>query len=650
MASSKARSAKVRLTVVRDNTTRAVLRGVTEDMQRESKRAQKLQEKIAKDAAKAAERAAKATAKAQERAEKDVAKATARTEAEKRKAAAKTAAEEKRASAEKVRNAQRAAAREIQIAERTRQWRQRVIINSARMEERENRRLDRERQRGMERRRSTFGRVGAGVAGAAFGAVSAGRDALGRAQSTAGVDSFEGRIQTASQVGTELIRQSRAAGMSTEQRGQIQERLVSASTQNNIPLVELMAGLSAAQSRFSAFEDFAGIMDKVAAAAAGTGASVEDLVGALGSARESFGLSGDDMEAAMQIMAAAGAEGSIDAAELAKDFADVLGSTQRATGRTGLAGLREAIALAEAIGTGQAGAAASATMQERLLTDLTSVDTQKKLKKIGINTTDASGGMLPIADIAAQFATNAKFQNASTRQDILTDVRGRKAAEILMSLGQKDPEFFNRVQNVTTGQGTDIITGTRDEIMASEFGKLANIGISAQAETMRHAEENIAAYRKITAAATDLQARFPFVSEGLDMFGGALKGAVAAMVAQTILMGGKGFGAVGSIGPTVGGAGGVGKLGTAASVLSAGMAGYELGNALGLDKVGEQFGSWLAGQIHGLDSGAPSGPMTAKTDSTIKVQIEGPGRVTDVQTTGGGSDIVVSNGVRGRNG
>ena len=632
---SRTRSAKIHLTVVRDNSVRNTIRGVTADMQREAKTVQRAQEKASKDAARVA----------------------AKAERDKQHAIAKTSRDEQKAAQQRVKAAERAAAQELRIKERNERWKLRVAVNSYRMEERARRQADREQERGAERRRTRGAAVGAAVVGAGFGAVGAARDVLGRAQSIAGVDSLEGRIQKAGEFQAELIRQSRAAGMDKAQRDQVQQRVLTASTTNNIDITDLMSGLATAQSRFSAFGDFAGIIDKIAAASAGTGATVEELVGALGSAREAFGLTTDEMVQAMDIFAAAGAEGAIDAKQLANEFAATLASTQRATGRKGVAGLREAVATAEALGTGQLSAAETATVQERLLDDLTSKDTQKKLKKVGIQTTDATGALLPIMEIAKQFATNEKFQKASTRQDIFTDVRGRKGAEILMSLMQKDSTFFDRVQNIDAGKGSQLITGTRDEIMGTEFAKLQNVAFQAQAETVANAEQTIAAFRKQTEALTMLEAKWPLVATGLDMFSGALKGAISglmAMAAGRVAMGAAGVGgAGGGVATALGGAGAasgkLGKLGTAGALLSAGVAGYELGNALGLDKVGEQFGAWLAGQIHDLgDRGGTAPGAPSKTELTIKVD---GAKVTGMTQAGSPAPVeVISSGRRGTNG
>lgn len=463
----------------------------------------------------------------------------------------------------------------------------------------------------------------AGAAGAAFGAARGAAAAVGRGQSLAGVASLEQRLATGGDFRETLIRKSNEAGLTEEERTQLEERLLKASVDTNTSILDLVNGMAQAQTRFDKFKSFGENIGSIADAAAATGESVEDMVGVLGTATNVLQLDEKGQRDFLDLLVSTSQRGTIGVGDFSASLAPVLGSFAIATRKEGQSGIdvaREFFATAQVVGTSQAGAAETGTMVQRIIQELQKGDVQKKLKRIGVEVTEGGevGGELKSLGVITQaLATNEKFQSAITQADIFREVRGRKGLNFMIQAVQNDENAFSKLRDIEGGQGDAFVKKTLGDLKDDPTFKLRNLGAKAQAETIRDSDRIVKTITPAVEKMTDLQLQFPLLTESMDTLEGTVRWAVGAIAAQKFL-GGTGAGAAiaGRGSAALAGASGVAAAGGAAGAatlaaggLAAGAVGFfgtqALLEATGADKSIERFGASLFG-----DEGERAGPTS----------------------------------------
>ncbi|NRA02913.1 MAG: phage tail tape measure protein [Myxococcales bacterium] len=495
--------------------------------------------------------------------------------------------------------------------------------------------------------------LAAGAAGAAIGAAT-GVAALGaRAQGAAGVDSLEGRLKTGTTFRKDLIRKSNEAKITDEERVALEAKMVAASKDTNISLTELMAGMGQAQTRFDKFSQFGNNIGAIASAAHATGESVSDMVGVLGTATNVLQLDEAGQREFLDLLVSTSQRGAIGVGDFATTLAPVLGSFAIATAGKdqikeggGIDIAREFFAVAQTVGgASQAGASETATMVQRIVSELQKTDVQKKLrKKAGIEVLKEDGTLKSIGEVARLLSTSAKFNDprkgAALQSEIFREIRGKKgilfmANAITNSQDADGGNTFTKLRDIKAGEGDAFIDKTNKQLKAEAGFDLEAIGIKAQAATLADQERII---KKITPGIekmTELQLEFPLLTEGMSTLTQTIQWAVGAIIAQKALTGagaaanlatgagGLGAGAAGAglttgVGAlAAGGAAGVATL--VGGALAAGAVGYLGASALW----GDDIFKWAASQDN-------EGPSTLAGTRALQLK-EKSGKIQEVQ-------------------
>lgn len=596
---------------------------------------------------------------------------TQRGEQTQRKEAENTAAA-------RVRAAERAGASERREAERT----ARTQIREAQRAAKEETKIA---QRSSEERR----RIMLGIAGGLYGAAKGGAALAQRGFGLAGVGSLEERLQTAGDFRAQLIRTAGEAKASPEERARVEANLLKISEQTNISIMDLVAGLATAQSRFDKFKEFSATIGDIAKVSQATGENLDDLVGAIGTASTVFQLDESGQREFINALIATSERGAINIGDFARNLAGTAGSFQVATGRTGIEGAREFLATAQTLGTSQVGAAETATMVERLMSQLSLPDTQGKLKQIGVDVLDKQGKLKNIGEIGQLLLENKNFQKAGVRQAVFPEIRAMRGAEFLTAELARNPEAFAKLQNISAAEGAESVNRRFAELSSDPLFKLRNTGVRAQTETVRDADRIVKAITPAVTELAKLQTQFPLLTESLGTLESAVRWAGGALLADRMMGGGgQAFGraagtALGAAAtPTLStvwsSAGALAKIGIAGEALGVGFAAYlathEILKATGIDKEIEELGAKVHRMLHPEQPGEKEKPATvaekagkgalestfpvaaavatsvmaivdaltkpniaqpAKAELTVKVQ--GPGQITKVDSEGFGA-------------
>lgn len=256
----------------------------------------------------------------------------------------------------------------------------------AQLIQRTERDIARERGRARADARETLGGAGerfagrlrgaAGVAGGVAAVGMAGINAAQRLASVGGARSQEELFQQSVDFNQRIAALSAQSGLDANAiRARINDVAVSTGRQQ----AELLETLEVNQGRFGDVSGAMANLDNLARAANGANAAVGALSLATGTAGEVFQLSSDDADAFMNQIIAIGDAGSIEAANLAETFAPFMGTYQRATGQTGLAGAQNSARFAGLMGTSYAGDSQSRTMAEAALRSMNRADVQERL-------------------------------------------------------------------------------------------------------------------------------------------------------------------------------------------------------------------------------------------------------------------------------
>jgi len=504
------RTATIRLFAAGGERVRAVMQGLTTQV-----RALGAEQRRSSDTAK---RASDEATRARTRGEQQVASAV------------RTAADEE------VRAATRRARETVRAAEDSARARVRITQRRLQQEDRDEEAASQRRRRQLtpDEARSRRGQAIAAAGGVALGGAMA---LYGRASSTAQIGSLEERIAAAGNFGTALLRFGAAADISGAQRDAIGQQIVATSDRTGIRSGELLAGLESAQSRFGpqAAVQLSGMLDELGSASVATGSSVEDLIGLLGTVGTAYRLSEDELREFLNSTVQATREGSIDARDFAGNFASSLALFAETTGRRGISGAREAVGLAEVIGSGQFGAAESATRFEALIRQLSDAGVQQRFRAAGVQVADRrTGAILPLEQIAANVAGSRRLQTARGLSSLQLDSRAESALLILRSRAEGLRQFAGA--DATTG--SQYVRDASREILGSQYSQLTRIGTRRENDTIRNADETIAAYRETVDALSSLEARFPILSSTMGTLTSTLQAFLPALLVSSAAGGG----------------------------------------------------------------------------------------------------------------
>lgn len=514
-------------------------------------------EKAALDGQRASERAAKAIERLQQRQAQQAERLAKRTaDASIREAARATNA------------AQREAAKQAKAAEET-------VAKQAKA-----------RQDAM---RHAGGVVGATTAGALAGTLAA----VNIARSTTGHKSASERVQAANEFRERLVRVTNDAGMTPEQREAVQGQVIAASRSTGMSIDALQGVLETGQGQFNNLQYFADHLEDIGRIAKAGGADAKDLANAMGFAIQGFGLTGKAAEDSGYLMKGAATLGSIELSDLSSSFAPLMGTYAETTKHRGEGGYKEFLGMAEAMGTSGYTGEAAATRVQGVLAAVSSVDTQKKLKDIGVKGFVGKDGSLDIPSLVRQLATNKKWQSAAVRQDIFGDIRGQQGIEGLVTANQRTKAGVKGAVDIDTFLGMDAVGGrssveTGMKAMQGEgWFKAQQRNADMQADTLEHLADFNGQLELVSAAADRLEKHFGSLALWTPSIAAAGAGSVGTAVVGKLL----GGGAAGA----AGGAAGAGMSGAGAGLL--GGAGASLGGYLG--GLGTAVGAAGAGAVAG---------------------------------------------------
>lgn len=509
---------------------------------RASVQAEKAKEKAAQQSARVQQAEARRAARTAEQEAKRAAQAVAAAKKSEESDAVRVAKvkerEAKRAADAAIREAKRAD-KEMERLQRdeTARWRQ-VARESAKFRAE----ADRSAQDSVDRRRSRVGMMTTAAASVAAGGASA----ISTARGIAGIGSAEDRLRTANDFSDRLIRTAGQAGVSDARTAEVQAKILAASKNTGIDASSLLGGIELGQAQFNDFNGFADQIEHLAKVSRASGADVESLVGAVGFAKQAFGV---DMEKALDIMIAGASKGSIELKNFARDFAPTMGLFAQATGLTGEEGFRQLVGTSQAVGTLGKTSAESSTLVERFIQQVYS-DPEKvaKLKRIGIKVKGATP-----EEIIDQMSTNRKFAKDKVRHDIFgADILGQQAITALISARNRVAEGRSEVDigtmaNVDTAVGAQKTDEIFAKLQATGGFKLSQQAADAQAATIKSMEHLNKQVIEVNKAGNYLEGKF----QSLALWSGAITAMGVTAAGATMLQRLAGVG--GAAAPAAGG-------------------------------------------------------------------------------------------------
>lgn len=559
-------------------------------------------------------------------------------------------------------------------AEETARYKQRVAEQGARLQiamnaaaRRENektarsqiqqaQRVLREEQRVATQIRDARRAYTAGVVGAVVGAGAGAVQMLQRGQGVAGVGSIEERLQVAAQFRQGLIRTGGEAGVSNEERTAIEKRAIDASEKYGVSLLDIGAALTKAQQDFDSFRVVADQIEDLARVSAASGEPLADLVGVMGNAKRAFTLTPEEQKKFLPTLVGTSARGSVSVGSVSRELAGQMGVFGLARGTSGGGLAQEFLALTQVLGQGGTSASEVETMIGRLTQKLQSPEVQQGLKSIGVNVTEGGKIGAPLrnfGEIATQFASNEKFARPAVQEALFGkgEVKATQASRILISALQRDPEAFTKLATMKPGEGEEQSRNQLAQLMSDPSFKAQLIGTGAQAETARDMDRLFTAMTPAVGAFTDLQLKYPLLSESFNVLKSTVVGLTSALVANRLAFGSLARGtqrtSVGlggmdlAVAESVKGKGGlVTGIGTAgAALLQAGatfLLAYQ-GTRMALDAMGvteekqQGWGSWFYGELNGdiprqsmrgMGEGGSSTPFVERADGSVRIAPE----------------------------
>lgn len=599
---------RIRMRAIGSETVTRAVRGITQS----ARQAARAQEQSSRATARAQERSARQGAQAQIRADRDATR-EAQTSARTRERAVA------REAAARTRSAQQAARAAAQADQRLARDEQRnandVYRTRMRLRAQEQRAQARAQRQSQAASRTRFQMAGA-IGGALIGGARALYGRVEGYQAATGMQSRDELVGGYLERQRATIRLAHQAGMSSDT---LNQRLDTTATRSGVGQGELLAGLQYAQTTlaspdFDALDVFSRHLDEIADASYATGAPVEDLIGALGQARNQFGITEDDFSEMIGTMTEMAANGSIEVGDLAANFtAEMAQFRQLRAGVSGVTAAREFMGTAEAIGRQTPGSPEQASTAFRgVMTALTSGRVRR-----GIESGLRRGGLRGDADVfddrtgalsvsmpelidrmrRGHLDTAAGFDAAGIR-----NVRAQAGFRALLGTSS---EQYGQIIGSSSDAGNAYISETNQELRGSEAGRVDQARAQAEANFQQNGAETVRTMVDLATATTTLQTRFPQLTESMgalsDVIGGMGLGGLAGAVGMRVAAGGTVAGALG-----IGGAGAAG--GTAAAGGLAGAAGVAGTIAM---VGGLAAGFWNAMRGTASDDGTTSAGMSA---------------------------------------
>lgn len=671
------------------------------EAEREKLRASKAAEKAANAAGKSAIAAAKAAEKAQLKASHEVEQANRREAQVAQRLARMQAREAEKLAKEEVKWSEWAEKLKYQAVQRTSRMAERAAAQQRREAAKATKAQVQEATKASRSRRETALMVGGAVAGA-------GAQAFGRVRSfasTFGARSNEEMLAKAVETHRRLVILGDMGGISEEQRGALKSKILATSARTGLDSDDLIAGLEKAQDGFSDLKGFTQILDQVADIATATKTPVEDVVGAMGVMRRQFGLTDEEMQKLGGAMVSAADLGSVSFADLAEHFGTALGAMGRNANLHGLSGAMTALTVSQALGESDVGAAEASTLGVRVVSALNDVKVQSAVKRAyGVDITEGGklgGAMRDLPTILQELADKGFMdpEKGALRQAVFTEERSQRGIEVLAKLWQDKPEKVKQLLAVNPNEGLDTVKRRIAQLGAGVEGQAATLG-ARQFETFMKGD-SMQKYMEAAVKSADtlakIEAGHPIMAEVVGIGSSALKGLASALLANRILGGAAAAGqaAVAAGGATAGtaatgvAAAGLGTMALGAT--AAGAAGYfgtsALMEATGQDKEMFDFGAKIWDATHyrarqktrGTEPGEkrqsspnlepqqsrvelpeiaaalarldPASQVPAQTmtpvDATLTVKVDGPARVTRVDSDGWGTiETIADNGLR----
>lgn len=546
------------------------------------------------------------------------------------KARAAQTAGDRKAASESVREANRELQGRLRALDTLNRQRERLEAAASRTVQREAaKRLQIERDTLAKRERAMLenARRGRGLLGAAAGGVLGGATAaFGTARGVGGVRSVQERIQAGNEFKERMTIVSSQAGSTQEARAANETKLMEASKATGKDILELVGVLETGQAQFNDLQFFADHISEIATIARSSGADAGEFARALGFTRQAFGLSGDEAMEAANLMVAAAAKGSIEVKDFATSFAPVAGLFAQSTGLKGLQGVRQFLGTSQAAGTLGKSADETATLVERFIAAIGSVDVQKDLKaKAGINVK----GMTP-EQIIDRLSTSGRFNKHGVKEDIFKDIREQQAVTALISArrrtvaGQEGAIDIGAVAGVSAKTGAQLTQQTMTQLEGSGALSFDRQNAALQEDTLN----KLADYNAQLLAVNEVSGRLEKSFGTLSLWANTIAATGLGSAIGGALGGGFGGGAAGGgMLSKLGGA--VGKFGVPGMILAGGVAATA---AVAESGIGEDVGNWLFDKIHG---GPPKqaargfvAPAALPASASGAVSSGGPGAAT----------------------
>jgi len=543
---------RIRIRTVGQDTVQRAVRGITQGARQAAREQMQAERQVAREAqasARARERAATLAARQQIRAASEAARATAQAD----------------------RTAARDSAREAQqlTQMRMRLWRQETQAQA---------RAQRDQQRAAEqaqrRRARVIGAIGGAVIGggqALLGRVQGYQSALGLPTRDALVTSYLDRQRSA-------IRLGHQAGLSSSD---ILERVNGTAMRTGVSQDALLQGLQYAQTTlaspdFNALDVFSRHLEEIADASYATGAPVEDLIGALGQMRNQFGITENDFADMIGAMVTMANEGSIEVGDLASNFTTEMGQFRNLrAGVSGVQAAREFAGTAEIIGQAlpnrpeeaatQFRAVMSSLSRSRVQTGIEGELRRGGLSREQADVFDRNGRMtVSMPELISRMRQGHLDTPAALERAGIHNVRAIPGFQTLMHSMEGGSTQYQDIINSSSETGQAMIRDTNAELRASDAGRVDRERARAESNFSEHGAAVVDQMMSMATALTELETRFPTVTERMGMFGDVVAGSGVGGIIGGAIAGGGIMRMTASIGRLLG-MGGVAAEGAAAT-------------------------------------------------------------------------------------
>lgn len=511
------------------------------------------------------------------------------------------------------RRAEQESLTEAQRAARTRKLIERDVTREVENQARARARAERE----AARRGGMAGAIFRGAGRAALGGAAIANAAVGRVQGmqgALGISSQEQRVQSFIQMQQNFIRLAAQGGLSAPRREELWTQIGQTARSTNADPSDIIGALEMAQNRFSDLEGFASNIEEIARVAQATGAPMEHWVGAIGEFQRQMGVTSAEIPDLIGIVTQAARDGSIEAGDIAANFAGIMStfSTLRG-GKGGIDQAREFMGLSEVMGAG----GRSSEETRTLVTNLMSILSRGKVQA-GIERTTGRRDLFDDRGVMqVSFAELFSVMNSARgdafrspaaleRMDI-KDVQARDA--ILAVLNQfergNDANPITAIANASSEEGRKVIDETMSALMSSASGRALGVDIGARVDTMQNGDEVVSTMTSLVRPLTELQAQYPLLTESMGFLKDAATQAGITLAALNFLgLGGGSASAAAASAPGLGAGAGAGALSLAGGGILAGAAvaargGYELSE--GMTGSGSMFAGGLPGMRRTLE-------------------------------------------------